>query len=167
MGIDVADTLRFTRLLARGSERVWAHWFTPAETSQCRDDARPAVAAALRFAVKEAAYKAVGADFTGPVRWRDIEVLARGGAERWRLTLRGEVELAADRVGARILHVSTCEVSDRVIATVIATGVRGRADRGAAVPDLTEDDRLQQSGAVGSDERHHGRQIRRDTRGTS
>ncbi len=89
---------------------MWAHWFTPAEASQCRGDARPALAAALRFAVKEATYKAVGAEFTGPVRWQ-----RHRGPRPWRRgTLAADAprggRAAADRVGARILHVSTCEV---------------------------------------------------------
>lgn len=126
VGIDVADTARFQRLVDRGSERLWAHWYTDLEASECRRHARPAVAAATRFAVKEAAYKAVGADFSGPVRWRDIEVLTRSGS--WRVALAGEVREAADRVGARDLHVSTSRFGERVVATVIATGTRVRAD---------------------------------------
>lgn len=120
VGVDTADVTRFERLVARGSERLWTHWYTDAEAAECRGHVRPAVAAATRFAVKEATYKAVGAHFSGPVRWREVEVLAAGAG--WRIDLDGEVREAADRAGARVLHVSTSVFAGRVMATVVATG---------------------------------------------
>ncbi|WP_210438698.1 holo-ACP synthase [Nocardioides xinjiangensis] len=128
MGVDVADARRFERLVGRGSNRVWAHWYTEAEARECLAHSRPGTAAALRFAVKEAAYKAVGAHFADMMRWRDIEVLGREPA--WRLTLRGDVAAAAEAAGVQRLHVSTCRTGGRVLATVIAEG--GSRDPGRA-----------------------------------
>lgn len=130
VGIDVADIRRFDRLVGRGAAGAWAHWYTEAETEQCLAQSRPGTAAALRFAVKEATYKAVGAHFAHEVRWRDIEVLGRESA--WRLALHGEVGAAATAAGVVRLHVTTCRVGQRAVATVIAEG--GSRDRGFSEP---------------------------------
>lgn len=127
VGIDVAETGRFERLVSRGAGRVWAHWYTEAEAEECIQHPRPWLAAALRFAVKEATYKAVGAEFSGEVRWRDIQVL--GGGPAWRLALHGEVAAAAAAAGVEQLHVSTCQTGGRVMAIVIAKGNRSTAER--------------------------------------
>ena len=132
VGIDVAATERFERLLGRDPTRVWAHWYTAAETEECQRHPRPALAAATRFAVKEATYKAVGARFSRAVRWGDIEVL--GSERRWRLSLHGEVAAAARVAGAQKFHVSTCETAGRVVAMVMAHGpAQSRAREGVPI----------------------------------
>ena len=118
VGVDVAEVARFERLLRRGGDRVWSHWYTEAEARECRGAAVPEREATVRFAVKEAAYKAVGADFSGPVRWRDVEVL--GSAPRTRVSLHGEVADAVEGVGPVDLHVSTSHTAGRVVAMVVA-----------------------------------------------
>ena len=109
---------------------MWAHWYTEAEAEECLSHSRPGLAATFRFAVKEATYKAVGAQFSGPVRWRDIEVLE--GEPAWHITLHGEMAAAAADAGAEHFHVSTCQTGGRVVAMVIAQG--GCADRERATP---------------------------------
>ena len=116
VGVDVADTDRFERLVARSAGRLWAHWFTPAEAAECLASRRPGTAAACRFAVKEATYKAVGVPFAGAARWPLVEVLGRG--PDWRVALHGELAAAAPE-GLR-LQVSTCLMPGRVMAVVIA-----------------------------------------------
>lgn len=117
VGVDVAETGRFERLVSRGAGRVWPHWYTEAEAEACLQHPRPGLAAALRFALKEATYKAVGVQFSGAVRWRDIEVL--GTEPVWRIALHGEVAAAAGAAGVEQLHGSTCQTGGRVMATVI------------------------------------------------
>lgn len=118
VGVDVADAGRFERLLRGGADRVWAHWFTESEAEACRRHPRPGLAAACRFAVKEATYKAVGAEFSGAVRWRDIEVLS--GEPSWRVHLHGEVAATAAAAGVEHLHATTARTGGRVMAMVIA-----------------------------------------------
>lgn len=119
VGVDVAQTDRFARLLGRGAEGVWRHWFTEEEARACRLARDTPRAATLCFAVKEATYKAVGASFAAEVRWRDIEALP--GAGTWRVTLHGEVARTAREAGADVLHVSTAHAGSGVMATVVAT----------------------------------------------
>ncbi|MGN0065015.1 MAG: holo-ACP synthase [Nocardioides sp.] len=130
VGVDVAQSGRFARLLERGAAGVWRHWFTDREASACQRAASPAQAATLCFAVKEATYKAVGAEFSGPVRWRDIEALSTGG--RWQVTLHGEVARTAAAAGVATLHVSTGRAGDGVLATVLAERATGPATGPAA-----------------------------------
>ena len=121
VGIDVADPARFERLAARG-DRMWSHWYTDAEAEACLADRRPGTAAALRFAVKEATYKAVGASFAGPLAWRDVEVLGREAS--WRVRLHGGVVADAAAAGVERLHVSTSRLHAAVMAVVVAEGRR-------------------------------------------
>lgn len=122
VGIDIAEVSRFSRLLERSAARTWQHWFTPAEAEQCQQHPDPALAAALRFAVKEATYKSVGATFAEEVGWSDIEVLEASapgfGTPCWQVDVRGDVATAARGV-SRFL-VSTHADDQRAWATVIA-----------------------------------------------
>ena len=120
VGVDVVETKRFERLVHRGAPGVWRHWYTEAEADECGTHARPGLAAALRFGVKEATYKAVHMEFSGGVRWRDIEVL---GPERApKVVLHGEVAAAAAAAGVARLHVSVCHLGGRVLTMVLAEG---------------------------------------------
>lgn len=122
VGIDVTDTRRFDRLVERGDRGTWARWYTEAETRDCLEHHRPGAAAGLRFAVKEATYKAVGAHIARELRWSDIEVLA--GVSPWRVRLHAQVAAAATAAGVDALHVTTCQTGDWSMATVIASSTR-------------------------------------------
>ena len=120
VGVDVVGTRRFERLLRRGGERVWQHWFTDTEVDECAQHPRPALAAAVRFAVKEATYKAVGLEFSRGLRWRDIEVLGREpGVD---VVLHGEAAAAAAAARVARYRVSVCHMEGRVLAMVLAEG---------------------------------------------
>lgn len=118
IGIDVADIRRFERLVARDAQRLWRHWFTPAETKLCSNSRRPAESTAMRFAVKEATLKAVGSSFSGPVRWRDIEVL--GDARRLDVRVAGEIASLARTAGIGTFRASASHAGKWILATVIA-----------------------------------------------
>lgn len=127
VGIDVADLNRFQRLVARGTEGFWGHWYTPTEIDACRRHRHPAYAAAVRFAIKEAALKAVGATIgvaaEEPVRWREIEVLQQAG---YVVGLRGGLAAAAEQPAHFGFRVTTCRDHDRVLAAVIAERIDAR-----------------------------------------
>lgn len=118
VGIDVADVQRFERLLARGGTRLWQRWFTAAESRQCAESSHPVQVTAMRFAVKEATLKSIGASFEGPVRWQDIEVLHDGHGLRVRTY--GEV---ADQAHAAVINrfrATTGQTSRHSLAIVLA-----------------------------------------------
>lgn len=121
VGTDILDEARIDRLVDLGGTRFLAHWYTPAEIALCRQSSRPGRVAARCFAVKEAALKAIGASFTGPVRWREIEVLT-GDHGVPTVQLWGETAAYAAGMGVLRLHASTASESGWVAAVVVAEG---------------------------------------------
>jgi holo-[acyl-carrier protein] synthase len=108
VGIDVVDVARFARSLSR-TPRLAERVLTEAERAVGRPERL-----AARFAAKEALAKALGAP--PGLSWHDAEVLRTDGGEP-RLELRGTVEAAARRRGARSWHLSMSH--DGGIATAV------------------------------------------------
>lgn len=76
VGIDIADIRRFARLLAMRGSGFAVRWFTDAEIAQCMAATTPATAFAMRYAAKEAVWKALGpGEWSGPLPWRGITVV--------------------------------------------------------------------------------------------
>jgi holo-[acyl-carrier protein] synthase len=121
VGTDILDEERIARLLHTGGSRFLAHWYTADEIALCARASRPERVAGRCFAVKEAALKAVGASFPGPVRWREIEVLTDGRGSPV-VGLWGETAAHAARVGVRRLHASTARTPGWIAAVVVAEG---------------------------------------------
>jgi holo-[acyl-carrier protein] synthase len=93
VGIDLLDVDRLERALAR-RPRLAERLFTEAERAYAGAHARPAMHLAARFCAKEAVAKALGL-----VSWsfRDVEVVATGGAPEVRLA--GRVAARAAELG--------------------------------------------------------------------
>lgn len=126
VGIDVADLSRFRRLLVRGrgAANFWSHWYTRDEAAQCARHREPALAATMRFAVKEAVLKSLRYSFVGPPRWRDIEILGEGSTLG--VQLYGELDGLAHDLQLASFHVAVSQQqSDRVMALVVAEGLHG------------------------------------------
>lgn len=115
VGIDVVDTVRVERLLAR-SMRFASRWFTPDEIDQCQSLARPARAYAQRLAAKEAVWKALALDdWSGGVPWRDIGISRGIGGVTVELT--GSVAQAC--IGIDGIHVAFTHRSGRALAVAV------------------------------------------------
>ena len=95
---------RMSRLLGAHGDRFVRRWFTTPEISECGRCRNQAQAYALRFAAKEAAWKAMALPLQGPLRWRSIGVLAPRGQPQ--IQLSGDVEQVARFVGATSIVVS-------------------------------------------------------------
>ena len=78
IGMDATDLPRVADLLERYGERFLHRVFTDGEISYCTKRRDPVPHLAGRFAVKEAAMKALGTGQSRGVVWKDIEVV-RGG----------------------------------------------------------------------------------------
>jgi holo-[acyl-carrier protein] synthase len=105
LGIDVIQNERIAQSLERFGERFISRIFTEGETAYCQAAARPAIHFAVRFAAKEAAFKALGTGWAKGVRWRDVDIhrLASGQPE---LHLHGEALNRATSLGANRFFVS-------------------------------------------------------------
>jgi holo-[acyl-carrier protein] synthase len=115
IGVDVIDVRRLARVLDRTplmADRV----FLDAERAYAGAGDVGVRRLAARFAAKEAAAKALGAE--GTVRWREIEVTGAQG-ERPTLIVSGHTAAAAERAGIRHWHVSISHDGDLAMAVVV------------------------------------------------
>jgi holo-[acyl-carrier protein] synthase len=77
IGLDLVETARVERALARFGDRLVRRLMDPEEASGLPGEgAARAQAVALAVAAKEAASKALGTGWSGGVRWRDVVVTA-------------------------------------------------------------------------------------------
>jgi len=118
VGIDIVDVPRIAQFRERYGERGLRRVFTPAELEYCLGLAVHDPSLAVRFAAKEALFKALG---TGQARggaWTDVEVLRdENGAPSLRLHGRA-AENAAARDVAR-MHVSLSHTDALAVAQVV------------------------------------------------
>jgi holo-[acyl-carrier protein] synthase len=117
LGVDLVDVPRFAATLARRpglADRV----FTAGERSYAAGLAAPVPSLAARFAVKEAAMKALGVGL-GAIDWHDVEVVRlTSGAPELQVTGRAE-KLARER-GVGGWHVSITHTAAAASAIVVA-----------------------------------------------
>jgi len=118
LGLDVAEVDRIEAAITRHGAPFIERLFTPAEAAYCERYANRFERYAARFAVKEAAMKALGTGWRHGVRWRDIEV-TRDTNGKPGLRLVGVAREFADRLGARNITVSITHSGNLALAQVI------------------------------------------------
>ncbi|HYN43891.1 MAG TPA: holo-ACP synthase [Thermoanaerobaculia bacterium] len=120
IGIDLLDVGRMARELAREGAGFRDDVFTPAEVAYCEAHAYPARHFAVRFAAKEACWKALGVTENG-ISLKDVEVLkAETGPPR--LVLAGRAKEEANRLGVQRALVSLSHTSTLAQASVLLEG---------------------------------------------
>lgn len=125
-GIDLVDVPRIERMLSEHGARFRERCFTAGELSGADASGRAAEFLAGRFAVKEAALKALGTGWSGGIAWTDIEV-APDNSGRPTVRVSGEAARIAGSVGVSRWWVSISHVGGHAVASVIAEGVAGKA----------------------------------------
>src|ERR1700739_814176 len=110
MGIDVEEVERVKLAMERQEERFLRRIFTERERAYCEQFKDKYERYAGRFAVKEAAMKALGTGWSRGVRWVDIESLRREGSPPT-LDLKGEARKIADRLGVKNIAISITHTS--------------------------------------------------------
>ena len=121
MGIDIAEVPRIQAAIESQKERFLRRVYTPEEVAYCEQFKNKYERYAGRFAVKEAAMKALGTGWSRGVRWVDVEVIrVRGGKPT--LALKGEAKNIADRLGVKNIAVSITHTKEQAIAQVIFEG---------------------------------------------
>jgi holo-[acyl-carrier protein] synthase len=118
MGIDVAEVDRIRAVVEAQAERFLKRVYTPAEVAYCEQFKNKYERYAGRFAVKEAAMKALGTGWSRGVRWVDVEVVRQRGG-RPTLKLKGEAKNIADRLGVKHIAVSITHTAEQAFAQVI------------------------------------------------
>src|SRR6266849_10076656 len=115
MGIDVEEVERVKGAKERQGERFLNRIFTEKEREYCEKFKEKYERYAGRFAVKEAAMKALGTGWSRGVRWVDVEVVRQRGG-RPSLALKGEARKIADALGVKNIAVSITHTSEQAIA---------------------------------------------------
>jgi len=121
MGIDVSEVNRIREVFESQGERFVRRVYTEAEAAYCEQFKNKYERYAGRFAVKEAAMKALGTGWSRGVRWVDIEVVRQRGG-RPTLQLHGEARKIADALGVKNIAISITHTSEQAFAQVIFEG---------------------------------------------
>lgn len=117
-GIDIVDISRFERFLQEGNDALFQRLFTPGELQYCSAKTRSAQHFALRFAAKEAFFKASGLGLRDGMSWRDVEVV-NNDLGKPDLNLQGRAaEIFADLALKRI-HTALSHDGSYAVAMVV------------------------------------------------
>ena len=122
IGLDATEIPRMAEVIARHGDRFLARIFTGDEITYCQAHRHAAQHFAARFAVKEAAMKALGTGFSLGVVWRDIEVVRRGGPPQ--LQLHGAAAARFASLGGRTSAITITHTDTLAMAHVILMGGR-------------------------------------------
>ena len=120
IGIDATDLPRVAEILERYGDRFLRRVFTDGEIAYCTRRRNPVPHLAGRFAVKEAAMKALGTGQSRGVLWKDIEVVRAGGPPR--LKLHGGAASRAQEMGVKESLVTITHSEALAFAQVVLLG---------------------------------------------
>ena len=122
IGLDATEVPRVADVIARHGDHFLTRIFTAGEIAYCQAHRHAAQHFAARFAVKEAAMKALGTGFSQGVVWRDIEVVRRGGPPQ--LQLHGVAAQHFASLGGRTSAITITHTETLAMAHVILMGER-------------------------------------------
>jgi holo-[acyl-carrier protein] synthase len=120
VGLDGTEIARIVQTIERYGDRFLHRIFTDGEIAYCRAKRRSEESFAARFAVKEAAMKALGTGHSQGVLWKDVEVVRRYGPPQ--LQLHGAAARRFQAMGGRSSAVSITHTDTLALAHVILMG---------------------------------------------
>jgi len=127
IGVDVFAVARIARELAKDACGLREQLFTPGEIAYCEGKRYPAPHYAVRFAAKEALFKALGAAQVNGASWREVEVRnERSGQSH--LVLHGRLQDAAAALHADRIFVSLSHTRKWAIANVVLESSEERTE---------------------------------------
>ena len=118
LGIDVAEVKRIGAVIESQKERFLRRVYTQDEVAYCEQFRKRYERYAGRFAVKEAAMKALGTGWSSGVRWVDLEVV-REQSGRPTMALAGEAAKIAGQLGVKHISLSITHTEAEALAQVI------------------------------------------------
>ena len=124
-GIDLVDCPRIEEMVARHGERFVQRIFTAAEQAYAESNKNKIEKLAGRFAAKEAILKLMGTGWRGKIAWTDIEIINNSSGQP-KVTLGGEVEKIADKLGIKHISVSITHTANFAIASAVALAKKGQ-----------------------------------------
>lgn len=83
IGVDIIEIDRIKETIERWQRRFIKRIFTPGEINYCTERSDPFRCFAVRFAAKEAVFKALGTGWSGELSWQDVEILNTRSGKPW------------------------------------------------------------------------------------
>jgi holo-[acyl-carrier protein] synthase len=120
LGIDATEIPRIEETMEHYGDRFLERVFTPGEVAYCQAKRHSAQHFAARFAVKEAAMKALGTGHSRGVLWRDVEVVRHGGPPQ--LLFHGGAARRFEAMGGKSSVVTITHTDALALAQVILLG---------------------------------------------
>jgi len=117
VGVDMIETARIKRGIARYGDRFLRRFFTEQEIAYCNGRI-PSLAG--RFAIKEAVGKALGTGI-GDISWTDVEVVCDGRGKP-QLVLHNRAITLAQAQGLAHWSISLSHTDTHAIGFVVAVG---------------------------------------------
>ena len=121
LGTDIVEIARIEAVIARSGDRLARRVLSDHECSICeqhQQHQQPVRFLAKRFAVKEAAAKALGTGIRNGLAFNQFEVY-NDELGKPKLRLWGEANLLAERMGVSAIHVTLADERHYACATVI------------------------------------------------
>jgi holo-[acyl-carrier protein] synthase len=118
-GIDLVDCPRIEAMIERHGERFIQRVFTAAEQAYAEANKNEIEKLAGRFAAKEAVLKLMGTGWRGKIAWTDVEIINNSSGQP-EVTLSGEVEKIAGKLGIKHISVSITHTANFAIASAVA-----------------------------------------------
>jgi len=118
-GIDLVDFPRIEEMVKRHGKRFVNRVFTAAEQAYAEANKNGIEKLAGRFAAKEAILKLMGTGWRGKIAWTDIEIINNSSGQP-EVTLGGEVEKIAEKLGIEHISVSITHTANFAIASAVA-----------------------------------------------
>jgi holo-[acyl-carrier protein] synthase len=118
IGVDIVEVDRVRQAIERQEDRFLNRIFTPAEQEFCRKHHNSFPHYAVRFAAKEALFKALGTGWAKGVTWLDVEV-RREGQSAPTLLLSSEAQRLSAAMGTRSVHITLSHTHQFAVAMVI------------------------------------------------
>ncbi|MCR4437634.1 MAG: holo-ACP synthase [bacterium] len=118
VGIDIIEIARVDEQVRRHGERFLTRVFAPEEVAYCERMAHRAQHYAVRFAAKEATFKALGTGWQDGLSWQDV-VLVNDHQGKPSVSLRGRAKELAERQGVTQVHVSVSHSKESAAAVVV------------------------------------------------
>jgi len=128
-GIDLVDRPRIEEMLKRHGERFLDRVFTAEEQAYAEANKDTIEKLAGRFAAKEAVLKLMGTGWRGKIAWTDIEIV-NNAAGQPEVTVVGEVEKLADKLGIKHISVSITHTANFAIASAVAIAEKDQPQTG-------------------------------------
>lgn len=118
-GIDLVDCPRIEAMIERHGKRFIERVFTASEQAYAEANKNGIEKLAGRFAAKEAILKLMGTGWRGKIAWTDVEVINNSSGQP-EVTLSGEVEKIAGKLGIKHISVSITHTANFAIASAVA-----------------------------------------------